>query len=91
MSVDLHDKETHRETIRHGSLTEDGESYMARDRRLIRKIDWHLLPWICLLYIFSLVDRYLSPNRNFTTEHNVLMAELTLALHGSLGWRRTYP
>jgi len=76
MSVDLHDKETQGTTIRHdSSAAENSESYIARDRRLIRKIDSHLLPWICLLYIFSLVDRYPSPNINFTAEHNTLMAE----------------
>ena len=34
------------------------ESFALADARLVRKIDWHLLPWICLLYGLALVDRY---------------------------------
>lgn len=29
----------------------------ASERRLIRKIDLHVLPLLCLLYAFSLIDR----------------------------------
>ena|SRR5579859_1023936 len=32
------------------------------ERRLVRKIDWHLLPWICLLYALALIDRYAPPS-----------------------------
>jgi hypothetical protein len=39
---------------------EDAPSEYSSDseRRLVRKIDWHLLPWICLLYALALIDRY---------------------------------
>jgi hypothetical protein len=37
---------------------EDSDSWNISDRKLVRKIDFHLLPWICLLYIFALIDRY---------------------------------
>ena len=36
----------------------EGESYLTLDRKLVRKIDWHLLPWICILYALGLLDRY---------------------------------
>jgi hypothetical protein len=57
MSVDLREKETNG-TSRRDSWVEDSESFIASDRNLIRRIDWHLLPWICILYSLSLVDRY---------------------------------
>jgi hypothetical protein len=38
---------------------EDVDSLIAKDKKLIRKIDFRLLPWICLLYALSLVDRYI--------------------------------
>jgi hypothetical protein len=33
------------------------EYSVESERRLVRKIDWHLLPWICLLYALALIDR----------------------------------
>ena len=60
--MDLHEKETNG-TYRHDSLVDDSESFIASDRKLIRRIDWHLLPWICILYALSLVDRYV-PAKN---------------------------
>jgi hypothetical protein len=35
-----------------------GESFLTMDRKLVRKIDFHLLPWICILYTLGLLDRY---------------------------------
>ena len=55
--MDLHEKETNG-TYRHDSFVDYSESFIASDRKLIRRIDWHLLPWICILYALSLVDRY---------------------------------
>jgi len=34
------------------------ESFLTMDRKLVRKIDFHLLPWICILYALGLLDRY---------------------------------
>lgn len=28
-----------------------------REKHLIRKIDWHILPFVVLLYLFSFLDR----------------------------------
>lgn len=45
----------------HGSSVEDSDetdSFVKDDRKLVSKIDWHLLPWICLLYGLALIDRY---------------------------------
>lgn len=36
---------------------ENDESFIKSDRKLVSKIDWHLLPWICLLYGLALIDR----------------------------------
>jgi hypothetical protein len=27
------------------------------ERKLIRKLDWKLIPWLCLLYLISFLDR----------------------------------
>jgi hypothetical protein len=35
----------------------DDESLMINDRKLMRRIDMRLLPWLCLLYGLSLIDR----------------------------------
>ena len=28
------------------------------DAKLVRRIDWRLLPWMCVLYAMSLIDRF---------------------------------
>ena len=43
---------------------ETDESFIKNDRKLVSKIDWHLLPWICLLYGLALIDRYVQHIRN---------------------------
>lgn len=30
---------------------------LAAERRALRKVDWHILPMIFLLYMFSFIDR----------------------------------
>ena len=27
------------------------------EKRLVRKLDWRLIPWLCLLYLISFLDR----------------------------------
>ena len=27
------------------------------EKRLVRKLDWRLIPWLCLLYLVSFLDR----------------------------------
>lgn len=81
MSVDLHEKETNG-AYRHDSVAEDTESFLFSDRKLIRRIDWHLLPWICILYALSLVDRSL------VLIHSALIVELILVLPELREWRR---
>lgn len=34
-----------------GSITPEAEA------RLLRKLDWHLLPWICIGYLINYLDR----------------------------------
>jgi len=36
---------------------QEDESELKNDSKLVRKIDFHLLPWLCLLYALSLIDR----------------------------------
>jgi hypothetical protein len=59
----------------------DGGSFTNEDARLVRKIDFHLLPWLCLLYALALIDRFLS------LFQLVLILVSTLALRESLAWR----
>lgn len=33
------------------------ESYKRKERALLRKLDWHLLPGVCVLYLLSFLDR----------------------------------
>ena len=35
----------------------DSESVNESDSKLMRRIDWRLLPWMCTLYALSLIDR----------------------------------
>lgn len=41
----------------HRDLTPGGE----RERKLVLKMDLHLIPLIMLLYTFSFLDRYVTP------------------------------
>jgi hypothetical protein len=43
---------------------EESYSWSASDKKLVRKIDFHLLPWICLLYALALIDRYKTFSRS---------------------------
>jgi len=36
----------------------DSETIDVEDTKLMRRIDWRLLPWMCVLYALSLIDRY---------------------------------
>ena len=38
---------------------EIGEFYVdpVAEKKLIRKLDWKLIPWLCLLYLISFLDR----------------------------------
>lgn len=33
------------------------EEKAAVDRRLVRRLDWILIPWLCLLYLMAFLDR----------------------------------
>jgi len=33
------------------------DALIKSEQRLLRKIDWHLLPFLCVLYALSLIDR----------------------------------
>jgi len=62
LPVKLHDKETMARELSVTSkksvfLNSDVESLLINDRKLMRRIDIRLLPWLCLLYGLSLIDR----------------------------------
>jgi hypothetical protein len=62
LQVILHDKATLARqssllSTRSFLLDSDDESLIVNDSKLIRRIDFRLLPWLCLLYAISLVDR----------------------------------
>jgi hypothetical protein len=62
LPVKLHDKETIARELSVGSkksvvFASDAESLIINDRKLMRRIDMRLLPWLCLLYGLSLIDR----------------------------------
>lgn len=38
-------------------LTPEEEHALAKDKKLVRKIDYMVMPWICLLYALSFIDR----------------------------------
>lgn len=29
----------------------------SQDKRILRRVDWHVLPWLAILYAWSLIDR----------------------------------
>ena len=62
----------------------EGESYLALDRKLVRKIDWHLLPWICLLYALGLLDRYVPSH-----ELHRIIGSISV-LRGSVAWTKSW-
>jgi sugar phosphate permease len=49
-----------------------------QERNLLRKIDWHVLPWLCVAYALSLIDR-----TNIAAAKIVGMVQ-DLNLHGSM-------
>jgi len=52
-------------------LSEDERAHL--DRKLINKLDWRLIPWLCLLYLASFLDR--------TNIGNAKIIGLTSELH----------
>jgi len=36
------------------SLSEAAQ--LIDEKKLMRKVDWHLIPWLCLLYLASFLD-----------------------------------
>jgi len=41
------------------STADDGDFYVdpVAEKKLMRKLDWKLIPWLCLLYLISFLDR----------------------------------
>ncbi|TKX24868.1 MFS transporter-like protein 43 [Elsinoe australis] len=51
-------------------------SDVAMERRIVRKIDWHILPWVCVSYLINYLDRTNLGNartlNNDTPEDNLV-------------------
>lgn len=43
------------------TLADDDVLSDAEAARLIRKIDWHVLPMLFLIYVVAFLDRYVAP------------------------------
>jgi len=61
-TVHIHDRETCQsqeglEVIFPDTKSDDSEALLENDKKLLSQIDWHLMPWLCLLYTLLLVDR----------------------------------
>lgn len=61
-----------------------------REKDLIRKIDMHILPFVVLLYLFSFLDRGLSPACELCHRKSLLLtaSQSTLETHDFMAWRR---
>jgi hypothetical protein len=42
------------------SAVDDGELSKVDEAKLLRKIDLHVLPFICVMYLLAFLDRYTS-------------------------------
>jgi len=61
------------------------------EKRLVRKIDRHIVPVIMLLYLLSFLDRspvFLNPPTKRHAHYHFLGS--ILAMHVSMDWRRTW-
>lgn len=47
------------------------EAMAREDSKLMRRVDWRLLPWICVLYALSLIDRYILYSRETNGRNNI--------------------
>jgi hypothetical protein len=41
----------------------DAEIVTVDEHKLVRKIDWHVLPCICVMYLLAFLDRYVACRR----------------------------
>ncbi|KAH6967914.1 major facilitator superfamily domain-containing protein [Ilyonectria sp. MPI-CAGE-AT-0026] len=59
-------------------IVDQAQHDAIQERNLLRKIDWHVLPWLCVAYALSLIDR-----TNIAAAKIVGMVQ-DLNLHGSM-------
>lgn len=59
------------------------------EKKLIRKMDMYILPFVVLLYLFSFLDRGILPSY-FVQQLLTIDAKSTLEMLGYTGWRRTW-
>jgi hypothetical protein len=51
------------------------------ERRLVRKLDMTILPWIMLLYLLSYLDRYLYLHILTRSQQLIMSVEVTSEMH----------
>lgn len=57
-SKDHHDPETVSVHSEHGNVFRpEVDTSGIDERRVLRKIDWHVVPWLAVLYLLSFLDR----------------------------------
>lgn len=59
------------------------------EKKLIRKMDTYILPFVVLLYLFSFLDRGMLPGY-FVQRLLTCDAKSTSEMLGYMGWRRTW-
>jgi hypothetical protein len=62
----------------------------VRERKLVRKLDYAIIPPVMLLYCFSFLDRVNIGNARYDSHHSTLLCsrELTTALDFTV-WKMT--
>lgn len=60
------------------------------ERKLMRKLDWHLIPWLSFLYLLSFLDRTSIGNARVRRVHCELRNRADLdTLDSYMAWKRT--
>ena len=72
----------------------------ALEKALVQKVDWCVIPLISLLYLFSFLDRGMSPSNRmplslafshpFSHDHELTNTQSTSAMHDCMAWRKIW-
>ena len=89
-AVHIHDRETCQPQegidVYEDAKSDDSEALIDNDKKLLFQIDWHLMPWLCLLYTLALIDRcgtvsFLSLTNDRLNISSALIAGMETELH----------
>ena len=59
------------------------------EKKLMRKVDWHVIPWLALLYLLNFLDRGNVGNAKVGSIHRRVLPD-THNLGSCTVWRRTW-